>query len=67
MESKRDPVINQVPIATKQALTNYVTLMKLLAVTKNKEESPYKPETTLLCVRLRSKNVIALIIAPNKY
>jgi hypothetical protein len=29
-----------------------------------KEESPYKPETTLLCVRSRSKNAIALIIAP---
>jgi hypothetical protein len=28
------------------------------------EESPYKPETTLLCVRLRLKNVNALIIAP---
>jgi hypothetical protein len=34
-----------------------------LAAKKN-EESPYKPETTLLCVRLRSKNTIALIIAP---
>jgi hypothetical protein len=33
---------------------------------KNKEESPYKPETTLLCVRSRSKNVIALIIAPKE-
>jgi hypothetical protein len=31
-----------------------------------KEESPYKPETTLLCVRSRSKNVIALIIAPKE-
>jgi hypothetical protein len=31
---------------------------------KFQEESPYKPETTLLCVRSRSKNVIALIIAP---
>ena len=30
------------------------------------EESPYKPETTLLCVRSRSKNVIALIIAPKE-
>ncbi len=28
------------------------------------EESPYKPETTLLSVRSRSKNPIALIIAP---
>jgi hypothetical protein len=44
LESKRDPVINQVPIATKQALLNYGTLMKLLAVTKCKEESPYKPD-----------------------
>ena len=59
MESKRDPVINQVPIATKQALLNYGTLIKLLAVTKCKEESPYKPETTLLCVSPRSKNIIA--------
>ena len=40
--SKRDSVINQVPITTKQALLNYRTLMKLLAVTKCKEESPYK-------------------------
>ena len=59
LESKRDPVINQVPIATKQALLNYGTLMKTLAVTKCKEESPHKPETTLLCVRSRSKNVFA--------
>jgi len=33
---------------------------------RNKVESPYKPETTLLCVRSRSKNVIALIIAPKE-
>jgi hypothetical protein len=31
-----------------------------------KEESPYKPETTLLCVRSRLKNTIALIIAPKR-
>ena len=31
-----------------------------------KEESPYMPETTLLCVRSRSKNVIALIFAPKE-
>jgi hypothetical protein len=30
------------------------------------EESPYKPETTLLCVRPRTKNAIALIFAPKK-
>ena len=30
------------------------------------EESPYKPETTLLCVRPRSKTLIALIIAPKE-
>jgi len=33
---------------------------------KNKEESPYKPETTLLCGRSRLKNVIALNIAPKE-
>jgi hypothetical protein len=49
LESKRDPVINQVPIATKQALLNYGTLMKLLAVTKCKEESPYKPDVPGSC------------------
>jgi len=31
---------------------------------KDKEESPYKPETTLLCVTARLRNVIALNIAP---
>jgi hypothetical protein len=31
-----------------------------------KEESPYLPATTLLCKRSRSKNEIALIIAPKK-
>jgi hypothetical protein len=31
-----------------------------------KEESPYKPKTTLLCVRSRHKNAIALIIAPKE-
>ena len=30
----------------------------------SKAEPPYKPETTLLCVRLRSRNAIALISAP---
>jgi len=30
------------------------------------EESPYKPETTLLCVNTRSKISIALIIAPKE-
>jgi len=30
----------------------------------DKEESPYKPETTLLCVKLRSKFSIALNFAP---
>jgi hypothetical protein len=29
-----------------------------------KEESPYKPETTLLCVKIRSNSSIALNIAP---
>jgi hypothetical protein len=33
---------------------------------KNEEESPYKPETTLLCVNTRSKISIALIIAPKE-
>jgi len=44
VKGKRDPAINQVPIATKQALLNYGTLMQLLAVTKIKEESPYKSD-----------------------
>ena len=44
ISSKRDLVFNQVPIATKQALLNYDTFLKLLVVTKCKEESPYKPE-----------------------
>jgi hypothetical protein len=35
-KSKRDLVINQVPITTKQALLNYGTLMKLLAVTNKR-------------------------------
>ena len=39
----------------------------LRRVTNYEEESPYKPETTLLCVRSRSKNVIALIIAPKEW
>ena len=30
------------------------------------EESSYKPETTVLCVMSRSKNVVALIIAPKE-
>ena len=47
ISSKRDLVFNQVPIATKQALLNYDTLMKLLVVTKCKEESPYKPDLGL--------------------
>ena len=40
--------------------------MQLRRVTKCKEESPYKPETTLLCVRSHSKYAIALIITPKK-
>ena len=51
MGSKRDPVINQVPIATKQALLNYGTLIKLLAVTKCKEELTYKPDYPNLAQR----------------
>jgi len=31
-----------------------------------KEDSPYKPEMTILCVRSRLKNVIALVIAPKE-
>ena len=38
----------------------------LRRVTICEEESPYKPETTLLYVRSRSKNTIALIIAPKE-
>ena len=44
IESKRDLVINQVPFTTKPPLQNNDTIMKLLAVTKFKEEPPYKPE-----------------------
>jgi hypothetical protein len=33
---------------------------------KFEEESPYKPETTLLCVRSRLENTIALFIAPKE-
>jgi len=32
-----------------------------------KEESPYKPETTLICVRLRSKFIAALTFAPEEF
>jgi hypothetical protein len=35
-----------------------------LAQSKYKEESPYKPETTLLCVKARSILKIAPAIAP---
>ncbi|MCX6451368.1 MAG: hypothetical protein NTZ31_06725, partial [Actinobacteria bacterium] len=36
--------IHQVPITTKPPLGNYCITSQLLAVTKFKEESPYKPE-----------------------
>jgi hypothetical protein len=66
-KSKRDLAINQVPITTNPLLPKYYIDSHLLAVTLiAKEESPHKPETTLLCVRSRSKNVIALIIAPKE-
>jgi hypothetical protein len=64
IESKRDLEFNQAPIATKpEVQENYGISTGLLAVTKCKEESPYKPQTTLISVRPRLKNAIALIIA----
>jgi diamine N-acetyltransferase len=44
MESKRDLAINQVPITTKHLSLNYGINLKLLAVSKDKEEAAYKPE-----------------------
>ena len=43
---------------------NYGISTWLLAVTKHKEESPYKPETTLLCVKLRTKNELPSLLPP---
>jgi hypothetical protein len=46
IESKRDLEFNQAPIATKpEVQENYGISTGLLAVTKFKEESPYKPES----------------------
>jgi 2'-5' RNA ligase len=59
--------VNQVPITTKLLL---VELLHIPEVTrsnfKNNEESPYKPEMTLLRVRSRSESTIDLIIAPKE-
>ena len=47
-ESKRDLEIYQVPLTTKpEVQSNYDIKINLLAVTKNKEESPYKPDPVL--------------------
>ena len=55
MESKRDLVINQVPITTKPEFQHqYCTQLKLLAVTLIvKEESPYKPDVPGSCSKNR--------------
>jgi hypothetical protein len=66
VEKQKGLGINQVPITTNPSWSKYYIFPQLLAVTIDKEESPYKPETALLCVRSRSKNAIALIIAPKE-
>ena len=66
MESKRDLVIDQVPITTKPPWPKYYTTSKLLAVTKIKEKSPYKPEATLLCMSSRSKKCNCPHFAPKE-
>ena len=48
MKSKGDLAINQVPITTKHLSLNYGINLQLLAVSKCKEESPYKPDPVLL-------------------
>jgi hypothetical protein len=67
MKSKRDLAIDQVPITTKPPLTELLHINEVTRSDfKNKEESPYKPQTTLLCVRSRLKNAISLIFSPKK-
>ena len=44
MKSKRDLVINQVPITTNPSLTVVWHKLKLRRVTKSGEGSPYQPE-----------------------
>ena len=65
MKSKRDLAIDQVPITTKPPLTELLHINEVTRSDfKNKEESPYKPQTTLLCVESRSIIIVALIFAP---
>jgi len=45
IEKQKGLGIHQVPITTKPPLTKYYTIFQLLAVTKIKEKSLYKPES----------------------
>ena len=72
MESKRDLAINQVPITTKHLSLNYGINLQLLAVTKCKEELPYKPEafdsrSKIPIAHVNAHNVVQSLAMPYKF